>query len=238
MLKLCYKDYLSSRWLWLCVVVLYVLYIIQPMGRVTLIMTFGALAVYATLAVTLIYEDQNKTEVLYASLPLTRRTIVHGRYLLTGFILLGGAAVIFGSAALTLVRLKAPAYQEALSPLLSVDGVTGYFIGAVFLLMSFLPFSYRFGLGRGIILHFSGLSVLVVAVAGLDKLVSGPLHLASPVFAAGFLQNPGGEILRALGYAREAIGPSLFILCVLALLILQVSISIRISTRVYQRKEL
>ncbi|MDH4272253.1 MAG: ABC-2 transporter permease, partial [Candidatus Aminicenantes bacterium] len=89
MLKLCYKDYLASRWLWLSVAVLFILYIIQPLGQTIIMMMLGSLAVYAVLAVTLIFEDQSRTEVLYASLPLKRRTIVRGRYLLAGIIVLG-----------------------------------------------------------------------------------------------------------------------------------------------------
>jgi hypothetical protein len=61
MLKLCYKDYLASRWLWLSVAVLFILYIIQPMGQATVIMTLGVLAVYAALSVSMIFEDQGRT---------------------------------------------------------------------------------------------------------------------------------------------------------------------------------
>ncbi len=238
MLKLCYKDYLAGRWLWLGVAVLFILYIIQPMGQTILIMAFGTLAVYGLLAVTLIYEDQGRTETLYASLPLKRRTIVRGRYLLSGLILLGGGAVIFGSAALILASLKAPAYGKALSPLLSAEGIAGYFLATVFLLSSFLPLYYRFGLGRGNLLYFSGLFAFLLAVAGLERLASGPLHLISPLFTADFLGDPARGFLGLIGSARETLGPFLSFIFVLSLLSLLVLASIRLSTRFYCRKEL
>jgi len=238
MLKLCRKDYLASRWLWLSVAVLFILYIIQPMGQTIIIMVLGTLAVYAAMGVTLIYEDQNRTEALYASLPLKRRTIVRGRYLLVGLILLGGGAVIFGSAALILALLKAPAYGKALSPLLSAEGIAGYFLATVFLLGSFLPLYYRFGLGRGNLLYFSGLLAFLLAVAGLERLASGPLHLISPLFTADFLGDPARGLLGLIGTAREALGPFLSFFFVLSLLGLLVSASLRLSTRFYDRKEL
>jgi hypothetical protein len=238
MLKLCYKDYLASRWLWLSVAVLFILYIIQPMGQSIIIMMLGTLAVYGILAVTLIYEDQNRTEALYASLPLKRRTSVRGRYLLAGIFVIGGAAVVFGSAALTLALLKAPAYEKALTPLLSVEGIIGYLLTTVFLLTSFLPLYYRFGLGRGNLFYFSGLFALLLAVAGLERLASGPLHLMSPLFTTDFLRDPARGLLGLLGSVGETLGPFLSFVFVLSLLSLLVSASLRLSTRFYDRKEL
>jgi hypothetical protein len=238
MLKLCYKDYLAGRWLWLTVAVLFILYIIQPMGQTTIIMTLGVLAVYAALSVSMIFEDQGRTETLYASLPLKRRTIVRGRYLLAGLIVVGGAAVVFGSAALTLALLKAPAYEKALSPLLSAEGIAGYFLAAVFLLSSFLPLYYRFGLGRGNLLYFSGLFALLLGLGGIERLASGPLHLISPLFTADFLGDPAGGLLGLIGSAGETFGPFLSDVFVLSLLSLFILASLRLSTRFYDRKEL
>ncbi len=237
MLKLCCKDYLASRWLWLSVAVLYILYIVQPMGQTILVMALGLLVVYATLSITMIFEDQSRTETLYVSLPLERKTIVRARYLLGGLIMLGGAVLIFGSAALALAVLKAPAYEKALSPLLSFDGIAGYFAAAVLLLASFVPLSYRFGLGRGNVIYAGGLVVFFSILAGLERLASRTLHLISPVFTVGFFKDPGVGTIGLIGSIRAALGTLLFVGSGLALLSLLTVLSLWLATRLYERKE-
>jgi hypothetical protein len=108
----------------------------------------------------------------------------------------------------------------------------------VFLLSSFLPLYYRFGLGRGNLLYFSGLLALLLAVAGLEKLASGPLHLMSPLFTADFLGDPARGLLGLIGSAGGTLGPFLSYVFVLSLLSLFVLASLRLSTRFYDRKEL
>ncbi len=237
MLKLCYKDYLATRWLWLSVAALFVLYIIQPMGQTMIIMMLGVLAVYAALLVTLIFEDQGKTETLYASLPLKRRTIVRGRYLLGGLIILGGAAVIFGSAALILDLLEAPAYDEALSPLLSFEGIAGFLFAAVLLLAVFLPLYYKFGLGRGNIIYLGVLFGLLLVLAGLERIASGTLRITPPLITGHFLKDPGRGTIGLIGSAKEVLGLPLFIASSLVLLSLATALSLRFSTRFYESKE-
>jgi ABC-2 type transport system permease protein len=237
MLKLCTKDYLACRWLWLSVAALFILYIIQPLGQTMVVMMLGALAVYAALSVTLIFEDQGKTETLYASLPLERRTIVRGRYLLAGLIVLAGAAVIFGSAALTLALFKATAYEEALLPLLSFEGVVGYIFVAGLLLAVFLPLYYRFGLGRGNAVYLGVLFGLLLALAGLDRFASRTLHIMAPLLTADFLKDPGRGTVGLLGLAKEGFGPLLFVGVFLSLSVLLVLISLQLSTRFYDNKE-
>jgi hypothetical protein len=55
MFKLCYKDYLASRWLWLSAAILYLLYILQPLGQSLMVMAFGAMAIFGALSITLIW---------------------------------------------------------------------------------------------------------------------------------------------------------------------------------------
>ncbi len=238
MLKLCYKDYLASRWLWLSVAVLFVLYIIQPMGQTMIVMMIGALSIYAALSVSMIYEEQNRTEMLYASLPLDRRTVVRGRYLLSGLVLLGGAAVIFGSAALILSLVKNPAYDKALSPLLSFDGVAGFLFAAVLLLSVYLPLYYRFGLGKGNIAYLGVLFGLLLALAGLERIASGPLRIIPPFLAADFLKDPGKGTIGLIATVRGALGLPLFFVVIVATLGLLAAVSLRISIRLYRGKEL
>jgi ABC-2 family transporter protein len=237
MLKLCYKDYLASRWLWLSIAVLYVLYIVQPLGQSLLVMIFGAMAVFGALAIPLIWEDQNRTEALYASLPLTRRRIVGGRYLLGGFIGLAAAALIFGMAPLTLTLLRAPAYQNALGPLLSVEAAVGYACISGFLVAGFLPFYYRLGLAKGNLAFLTGLVALGLGVAGLERLASRTLNLIPPLFTPDFFKDPGRGALGLLGVIRTALGSVLFISLTLLILAALVFVSFRLSVRTYEERD-
>jgi hypothetical protein len=238
MLRLCYKDYLASRWLWLSVAVLYLLYIVQPLGRSLMVMVFGAMTVFGALTVTLIYEEQNRAEALYASLPLTRSQIVSGRYLLGNLIGLAGAALIFGTAVPALALLRAPAYRNALGPLLSVEAAVGYVFIAEFLVAGFLPLYYRFGLAKGNLAFLSGLVTLSLGVVGIERLASRTLKIVRPLFTPDFFKNPGRGTLDLLRSFRETLGFPLLIFLTLIILAALVLASLRISVRIHEKRDL
>ena len=237
MLRLCYKDCLACRWLWLSIAALYLLYIVQPLGQSVMVMAFGVMSVFGALSVNLIWEDQYRTEALYAGLPLTRRRIVGGRYLLAGFIGLAGAALIFGSAFLALFALRAPAYQSALKPLLSVEAATGYVVVAGFLAAGFLPLYYRFGLAKGNLVFLCGLAAMGLAIAGLERLASRTLKIIPPLFTPGFFKDPGTGSTGLVRSAVEALGLPLFIALFLIVLSALIFASFRLSVRTYEKKE-
>jgi hypothetical protein len=237
MFKLCYKDYLASRWLWLSAAILYLLYILQPLGQSLMVMAFGAMAIFGALSITLIWEEQNRTEALYASLPLTRRQIVSGRYLLAGLLALAGAALIFGTAVPALALLRAPAYQSALGPLLSVEAAVGYLFIAGFLVAGFLPLYYRFGLAKGNLAFLSGLVALGLGAAGIERLASRTLKIIPPLFTPDFLKDPGRGAVDLLRSFREALGFPLFIVLTLIVMTALVLVSLRLSIRTYEKRE-
>jgi ABC-2 family transporter protein len=237
MLRLCYKDYLASRWLWLSVAVLYLLYIVQPLGQSIMVMVLGAISVFGALSITLIWEDQNRTEALYAGLPLTRRRIVGGRYLLAGLLVLAGAVLIFCTAAPALTVLRAAAYQSALGPLISVDAAIGYFFSVGFLLAGFLPFYYRFGLAKGNLAFLSGLAALGLGSAGIERLASRTLELIPPLLTQEFLKDPGRGVLGWIRSVRESFGLAILIALVLIMLGALVLISFRLSARTYEKRD-
>jgi len=237
MFKLCTKDYLASRWLWLSIAVLYFLYIFQPLGQSLMVMAFGAMTVFGALSITLIYEEQNRTEALYASLPLTRRRIVSGRYVLAGLLALAGAALIFGTAIPALALLKAPAYQSALGPLCSIEAAIGYLFIAGFLVAGFLPLYYRFGLAKGNLAFLSGLVALGLGIAGIERLASKTLKIIPPLFTPDFLKDPGRGAVDLLRSLRESLGFPLFIALTVMILAALVLLSLRLSVRFYEKKE-
>jgi len=237
MLRLCHKDYLASRWLWLSVASLYLLYVVQPLGQSLMVMAFGAMAVFGALSISLLYEEQYRTEAFYASLPLTRRQIVRGRYLLAGLLALAGAALIFGSAVPGPALLRAPAYQNALGPLRSVEAAVGYLFIAGFLVAGFLPLYYRFGLAKGNLAFLSGLVALGLGVAGIERLASRTLKIIPPLFTEDFFKDPGAGLLNLIRSLREALGFPLFIVVVVFISAALVLFSLRLSIRTYEKKE-
>jgi len=237
MLKTCRKDYLAVRWFWLGSAVLYLLYVIQPLASSLLLMAFGMMLVLADLMIPLFIEDKDKTEILFASLPTSRKDIVRGRHLMAGFLLAGGVLLIFGSAAGIKKIFSAPSYQKSLSPLLTVEGVAGFLIAAGLLTASYLPLYHRLGLGRGNMVFFMGGLALLGAAAGLERLASKTLNLIPPLFTADFLKDPGQGLIGRIGAARTEMGTPLFVAATAALLAALFWISARLSTRFYRRRE-
>jgi hypothetical protein len=237
MLKLCAKDYLSSRWLWLATSVTFVLYVIQPLGLSVLLMAFGVILLLANQNIPLFFEDKDKTEALYASLPLRRVDIVRGRYLMAGFLLSGSGFLIFGSSAAARALFRSQSYQNSLSPILSLEGVAGYLIGGGFLYAAFLPLYHKLGLGRGNMVFFPSLLFLLAAAAGLERFASRALKIIPPLLTPEFLRQPGRGIINAIGSIHSSLGTPLFGFAVIAFIAALVIVSLRLSIRFYERRE-
>jgi hypothetical protein len=237
MFKLCAKDYLSSRWLWLGTSAIYALYVAQPLGLSFILMALGTLLLLTNLNIPLFFEDKDKTEALYASLPLRRADIVRGRYLLAGFILAGSGLLIFGSAAAVRTLFRGQSYQNSLSPLVSLEGIASYLLGGGFFLAAFLPLYHRLGLGRGNMVFFPGLFVLLAGATGLERIASAKLGIIRPLLTPEFLKDPGRGIIAGFENIRSALGPLLFGCAAIALLAAMVFVSLRLSIRFYERRE-
>jgi len=237
MLKLCYKDYLAGRWFWLASSVLYALYVVQPLGSSILLMAFGPMLVLANLNIPLFIEDKDKTEILYAGLPLTRADIVRGRHLLAALLLAGSGLLIFGAGAAVKTVFRSPAYQAILSPLLTVEGAAGYLLAGGLLYAGFLPLYHKLGLGRGNIVFTLGALVILGAAAGIERLASQTWKIIPPLFTTAFLKDPGKGIVEKICGVRSAIGTPLFALTAAALVAALFFFSIRLSTRFYERRE-
>lgn len=237
MLRLCYKDYMAGRWLWLATSALYVLYTVQPIGSSVMIMALGAALVLANLMIPFIFEDKDKTEALYSSLPLTRATIVRGRYLLGILLLAGSGLLIFGMSAAVGAFVQTPIYQTSLRPLRSLSAVAGLFLAGGLAITTYLPVYHKWGLGRANLVFATGWMVKFAAVVGLERLVSVHLKLVDPILTTEFIKDPGNGVIGWLEAMRSAAGTLLFVLAAGALLGLLFLISIRLSIRVYQRRE-
>jgi hypothetical protein len=239
MLDLVRKDFLVSRWLWMASSVLYVLYLVQQLGlgSSALLLAFAAMLLIANLIIPLFFEDKDKTETLFASLPLRRVDLVRGRYLLAGLLLAANGALIFGTGAAVKVLFPAQASHDTLVPLLSFEGVAGYVLGGGFLLAAYLPMYCRWGLGRSLMVFYPSLVALLAAAAGLERLASGPWGLIPPLFTPDFLKDPGRAVIAGIGVIRAAMGTPLFLATVAACFTVLAFVSFRLSTRFYERRE-
>ncbi len=237
MLKLCYKDYIASRWLWLLPFIVYVLYSIQPIGQTVMVMLFGWAAIFSCLFITGALEDRNKTEALYISLPVKRATVVRARYLLAVILTVIGGATVFGLLGPINAFLKTRNPKADMGILMSVEGGAGFLAAVTFAWVLYLPLYFGLGFGRG-----SGIFSLVMlglglGLAGIGQLTARWLGWRGLVFTTEALKDPGSGIIQTLSRARETIGTEFFIGTIVAVLAVLGLISLRLSIRLYERRE-
>jgi len=238
MLKLCYKDFLAGRWLWLLALALFGLNWMFAFRQSLGIMLLTLLLVGGCLAITFFQDQLNKTEVLYGSLPLTRAAIVRGRYLLAGLLSLAALVVSFAYGAFLKAVFGLGDLRISLKALGSVEGLAGYALILAFLTSLYFPLHYRFGAGRAVLLFFLCLLILAVAVPGLGELQLIPASLARRVAAPDFLKDIGLSLVGLLGQIREALGTAVFLASAAGLASTMIAASIRLSIQTYQKTDL
>ena len=159
MLDLVWKDVVAARrLLWLALPLgglqIAIMSFVPPVYLMAAL-TFSALLAFGSIAV----EENQRTELLWNSLPVTRGEFVAARYLTTLVGMLAGLAFSW-TLAQAVTRLASGA-ADGPAPLLSLDAHAVLFGLLVFGAAVYLPLYFRFGAGRGL-LYLSG-----IAVAGL-----------------------------------------------------------------------
>jgi hypothetical protein len=237
MLKLCAKDFVVSRWLWLLVLAADILYFRFPSQQLLESMVSGIGLVLFCVFVTLFLEDRYKTEVFYASLPLKRSTIVLARYVLVGFLAIVSVAWTFvhGYFLNSVVTLRF--IQIDLQSLFSFEGIAGYLFFTAFLAALFFPFYFKYRLGLGSFIFAVVCLALGCLFLVFQFLATDALHLTGPLSMPEFLKHPGLGILRAIGGIKASLGIPLFVGALLVLMAGMLLVSIRLSIRVYEKKE-
>ena len=233
MLKLCLKDYLAARWWWLLALVAYALYATFPLMQNLAFMIAGAALIMGCLGVAVFIEDFFKTEAYFSSLPLRRSTIVQARYLLAGLLTLGGGIIVFAYGGLVNSMTWLRAVKINLGAIMTFEGVMGYVLALAILVGLYFPFYFRFGLARGSLgfaITLLGLSLGLAAVLALLN--------ENPFKSADFLKDPGIGIVWAIGQVKDELGPPLFIATGLVLTVGVFWISLRLSTRFYEKRDL
>jgi hypothetical protein len=227
-LRLCVKDWVAARWLWLVFALVFCLYVVQPGLLGLLFPLLGAGLVFGSLAVSFALDERCRAETLYASLPLTRARVVRARYLLAGLLAVASGALIFGSLPLlaSLARTRGETWSS--SYLLSVEGGAGFLLLLTPAILLFLPLAFHYGFGRGI-LRFG-------AIIGAVALGAGAL--VGPTMARTGTGNPLAGAVRTLGLIRSSMGTPLFVGALLAAMTALTYASLALSIKAYDRREL
>jgi ABC-2 type transport system permease protein len=224
MLKLCWKDFIASRWFWLLILIICALYGTFPILPNSAVMVLGLGLVVGLLLVTLFVEDRYRTEALYCSLPLKRSTIVQARYLLSGLVLAAGTILMFAYGYFVNSVLKMNLRKMNLEALRTLEGMLGFLFTGVVLVSFFFPLFFRFGLAKGTVVFTV---ILIGFIISMGALFSGK----------EFLIDPGAGILRTLGRIKHYLTPPLFLLLTLALAAGIIFLSVRLSTRFYDQRD-
>jgi len=176
MIDLVWKDLVAARWFLILLIPFYVLQLAATASQAPIFFVFTALFTGLLGFGSIALEDQQNTELLWCSLPVTRRDVVLARYLSTGLGLLIGLGLSWSVGRAAAQWMGAAARSEAAAS-------AGYLIyGALFVLLAliaavFLPCYFRFGAGRGLVVFSSiGIGVLIVA----------PLLLQLALLLAGY----------------------------------------------------
>ncbi len=188
-----------------------------PIGEYAVV---GALMFSFSNLTVLTREDRFKTAILLCSLPVKRRTIVLGRYVLAA---LSGLVGIAYASLLTLLP-TAQVLTEGTSVLSVVGPATVAIVLGNSLLM---PFTIRFGF-IGVMVFLVAGQVLGIAVLAIWRRVQGAAELKD-------------VIARGIGSVRDlqqSTDPWVFGVGVAILLLIGLVVSCWISARVFERKAL
>jgi hypothetical protein len=177
-------------------------------------------------AAVLMIEWQFGTDRFVASLPVSRATIVKARYASA----LGGLAagtflfVVYGLAATAVVPERLARHWPDSPAWASADGVLALLMVGFVVIVSFLPFFFRFGLPLG------GAFFGTVAV-GVGGTLTAALH---PVTTLG----PSEALRRSLSSLAGAWGAGPALVAVLAAGAVAALLSVRLSVRFYEGRDL
>ncbi len=205
------------------------------MGLFFLIITFGSLI---TGIIPLSTEIRNQTEILYVSLPIKRRTIVLSKYI---------SSLVFALATFTFSVLWAaildkylPGLNINLSGSIFSIGLLPFLLIAVIIISIVIPIVIRFGFITSIIMS---IFIIIMVTFGF---ILGTAYLVLPDRS---LVNPGTigtllpqffkieNLIQLIEQIMSHYGNTIPILITIAAIIPIIFLSIKISVKLFYRKE-
>ncbi len=183
-----------------------------------------------------------KADILYASLPNKRSTIVLARYF-TSLLIMLVMVVLTLSYGLLLGKLM-PASQVDPASILSLGGLFYLIFLAVLAVGILLPFIYRFGLMGIMIALVAGVGLMILGVA-MTALLRNPAFKESlvgrsmrSVLSGLFSRMEGSGLPGLLQETIGRIGMPLFIILTSLIMVVLLFVSFKISVHIFNRKEL
>lgn len=183
-----------------------------------------------------------KVDILYASLPNKRSTIVLARYF-TSLVIMLAMVVLNLSYGLLLGRLM-PVSQVDIASILSLGGLFYLIFFGVVVICIFLPFIYRFGLMGIMIALVAGLALGALGVA-MEAVLKYPAikdsvvaRVLKSVLSTVFSQLEGSGIPGLFQEAIGRVGMPLFIILIVLIMIAFLFVSFKISVYIFDKKEL
>ena len=228
MLKLMKKDLLAARFLLGANLAALVLFSIQPHFSGGFILVFAVVLAISSLAAVYFYEDRNRTEVLYLSLPVKRKDIVVARHVIAAGFLAAFGLVMFGIIAPLESRLAAGPDPF---PLRSIEAAALYMVLGAILISLYLTCQYRFGFGRG------SIAFVIVAVILFTAIVAAVVIRFPADFDAAKNEAGVRTIFGSLQALRTSAGTPLFLLAAAVLVLVPFLVSLPLSRRFYARRE-
>jgi hypothetical protein len=170
MLRLVWKDAAAARW---------ILLIVIPVGAIQLATLtvsppahlLGTLALSGLLAFgSIALEEIQGTEVLWCSLPLSRREYVLGRYLTTFTGATLGLSIGFATAYATALWAFRGGEETAVRPSPVLYAILLALL--LFAAAGHFPCMFRFGVGRGMMVFSAAAAILLLVLSGLAYLLA------------------------------------------------------------------
>ncbi len=239
MFKLVWKDILVMRLFLLPAAFSYLVFLLMAREHAMVMLIAGIFLTVLLTGCVLGIETVNRTEPLFAALPLARRDIVAGRYLsAASFNGLGLLLFLAGAAAF----MQFPAEEgRHLSFLLTAEVIVAFLVAVFLLIALFFPLYFRYDLGKGLYAFSALLVVLYIVLTVISRVLGNRLTDASSPGESGnaaIFISPYVMIRRALYWGEAAIGTQALMVCLALSVGLVYFASFRVSTHFYSRRDL
>ena len=231
------KDLRTTRILWAPMAFSYGVFLLMFMENVWIYLATGACLAFVAAATAPGIDDRCQAEPLLAALPVTRRSLVKGRYI--AWAVMTAACLAFFLVCTALIRAGFGERAPRLELALSVKGAAAFLAGTALTGLVYLPFHFKFGFWRGMWLFTAaGFFLSVAALNVIVRLVPAGVVPAAPAALPGPVVSTGGGI-RALAWLIDRyLGRPAVIAAAAAGLACLVYLSYRLSVRFYEKRDL
>ena len=181
-------------------------------------------------------DARHRADLLLLSLPVTRRTVVIGRYLAAAVLLASGALLCFAYA--QLLGHLLPLERAAPTLCETLQGIGPYAGAALLFLSVFFPLYYRLGPGKALYALAALLLGIILAGVGVHALAWRVGHGTLAGFSPGLTLSLFASVVADARPCRGTLGTPARVLLWTVGLAAALALSAVLSVRAYRRREL